>query len=162
MFPYVSTTMCLVSLRFSMSDIGLIGCLLCIVGRPQRPYDLLWPVARRRTFAIEPGAKVTEEFGRHTKTPAAVMSPTSPPPNLGTFEDLRDYARRLLSSFQDPVAPGVPMKLPAEAFSPVRSDLERELEREVEGGLTGCREAVEILTRNPKKGLHAMRCLFRK
>jgi hypothetical protein len=36
-------------------------------------------------------------------------------------------------------------------------DLTREREREHgayedEGGLTGCREAVEILTRNPKKG----------
>lgn len=30
--------------------------------------------------------------------------------------------------------------------------IERELEWEDEGGLTGCREAVEILTRNPKKG----------
>jgi len=30
---------------------------------------------------------------------------------------------------------------------------EREREREDEGGLTGCREAVEILTRNPKKGM---------
>jgi RAB6A-GEF complex partner protein 2 len=162
MFPYVSTIMYLVSLGIDMSSISLIGCLLCIVGRPQRPYDLLWPVARRRTFAVEPGAKVTEEFGRHTKAPTAAMSPTSPPTNLGTFEDLRDYARRLLSSFQNSVAPGVPMKLPAEVFSPVRSDLERELEREVEGGLTGCREAVEILTRNPKKGLYVTLDLFRK
>jgi hypothetical protein len=30
--------------------------------------------------------------------------------------------------------------------------LEREREKEEEGALTGCREAVEILTRNPKKG----------
>jgi len=28
----------------------------------------------------------------------------------------------------------------------------RKKETEAEGGLTGCREAVEILTRNPKKG----------
>jgi len=31
--------------------------------------------------------------------------------------------------------------------------VESERERVDEGGLTGCREAVEILTRNPKKGL---------
>ena len=30
--------------------------------------------------------------------------------------------------------------------------VESERERADEGGLTGCREAVEILTRNPKKG----------
>lgn len=38
----------------------------------------------------------------------------------------------------------------------------RELEREEEGALTGCREAVEILTRNPKKGKwsgDSLRCL---
>ncbi len=30
---------------------------------------------------------------------------------------------------------------------------EEEREKETEGGLSGCREAVEILTRNPKKGM---------
>ena len=90
-----------------------------------------------------------------------------------TFSDLQDYARRLLSSFPDPTASGVRIKLPAESISPVAQNgnwhgngirgvawnaeeegrrLEREREREEEGALTGCREAVEILTRNPKKG----------
>lgn len=134
-----------------MCEIGLVNYLFA-VGRPQRPYDLLWPVAKRRTFAVEPGAKVTEEFGKDAKPPATVTSPTSPSPNFGTFEDLRDYARRLLTSFHNPAMKGVPTKLPA-------SDLERELEREVEGALTGCREAVEILTRNPKKGMYAIAVL---
>lgn len=40
--------------------------------------------------------------------------------------------------------------------APVSSDRERELEGEEEGALTGCREAVEILTRNPKKGKQAL------
>lgn len=51
------------------------------------------------------------------------------------------------------------MKLPVEAVDNVRlGELEeerareRQKEREDEGGLTGCREAVEILTRIPKKG----------
>lgn len=88
----------------------------------------------------------------------------------GTFDDLQDYARRLLASFPDPSISGVRIKLPAEAISPVPQQgkngspwtgscqaedgkrLEREMERAEEGGLTGCREAVEILTRNPKKG----------
>ena len=97
------------------------------------------------------------------------------------FDDLRDYARRLLGSFPDPRARGVRIKLPAEAISPVpqrtpttmgagageerpeysvgaeeEKRMEREMEREMEraeGGLSGCREAVEILTRNPKKGV---------
>ncbi|KIK99230.1 hypothetical protein PAXRUDRAFT_822998 [Paxillus rubicundulus Ve08.2h10] len=38
-----------------------------------------------------------------------------------------------------------------EAVSPMQGDFEREREGE-SGALTGCREAVEILTRNPKKG----------
>lgn len=102
-------------------------------------------------------------------------------PITGTFDDLQDYARRLLASFPDPRARGVRIKLPAEAVSPVPQSaspfcagffvagggvwaeegkrLEREMEREMERaeeGLSGCREAVEILTRNPKKGA----CLF--
>jgi hypothetical protein len=87
-----------------------------------------------------------------------------------TFGDLQDYAQRLLTSFPDPLASGVRIKIPAESISPVAQNgtwhgngvgwnaeeegrrLEREREREEEGSLTGCREAVEILTRNPKKG----------
>jgi hypothetical protein len=118
------------------------------VSRPQRPYDLLWPVAKRRTFAVQPGAKVTEESGKQGKT----QTPSSPPPSVGTFEDLREYAQRLLSSVPGPDATGVQAKLPVGTYSPGRSDIDRELEQEMEGGLTGCREAVEILTRNPKKG----------
>ena len=58
-------------------------------------------------------------------------------------------------SLPDPEATGVRMKLPAEAFSPLRGDLERE----EEGALTGCREAVEILTRNPQKGAFVWFCV---
>lgn len=77
----------------------------------------------------------------------------------GTYEDLQNYAQRLLASFPEPGASGVRMKLPVEAVDNVRlGELEeerareRQKEREDEGGLTGCREAVEILTRIPKKG----------
>jgi len=65
-----------------------------------------------------------------------------------------------LASFPEPDldADGEKLKLPAEAvMSPFSEKSEREMwkerEREEEmGGLTGCREAVEILTRTPKKG----------
>ena len=68
------------------------------------------------------------------------------------MDDLRDYGQRLLSTFPGPDATDVGrIKVPLEAISPVQADFERE--REGDGGvLTGCREAVELLTRNPKKG----------
>jgi hypothetical protein len=65
----------------------------------------------------------------------------------GTYSELQEYARRLLASFPEQGASGVRMNLPIE---PLRSELERE--RQEEGSLTGCREAVELLTRNPRKG----------
>ncbi|KNZ75718.1 Retrograde Golgi transport protein RGP1 like protein [Termitomyces sp. J132] len=115
-----------------------------VVGRTPRPYDVLWPLSKGAT-AVQ--GKVVEETGkvvnRAGKEPASA-------PLTGTFDDLRDYARRLLGSFPDPSARGVRIKLPAEAISPVPQEMEREMER-AEGGLSGCREAVEILTRNPKK-----------
>jgi len=69
-----------------------------------------------------------------------------------SLDDLRDYGQRLLATFPDPDATGVRrIKLPLEPIPPEQADFERE--REGDGGaLTGCREAVEILTRNPKKG----------
>ena len=120
------------------------------VGRPQRPYDLLWPVAKRRDLAFDSGAKVIEK-----SISPPISSTTKLPQKFGTYVDLQEYARRLLASLPGPgLDVEVERKLPVEAFSPVRSDLERELEREQEGAMTGCREAVEILTRNPKKGMH--------
>ena len=62
----------------------------------------------------------------------------------GSFEELQEYARYLLSSLQDPDPRA---KLPLEAI-----ELERDREREEAGGLSGCRQAVEIITRNPRKG----------
>lgn len=121
-----------------------------IVGRPQRPYDLLWPVAKRRHMTLIHGAKVTEEKSK--KMEVTLPSKISPPSNFGTYVDLQEYARRLLASLPEPDAKGERTRFPVEAFSPDRSDLERELERDDDGVLTGCREAVEILTRNPKKG----------
>ena len=68
------------------------------------------------------------------------------------MDGLRDYGQRLLATFPDPDATDLHrIKLPLEPISPSQADFERE--REGDGGaLTGCREAVEILTRNPKKG----------
>ncbi|GLB36773.1 putative rgp1-domain-containing protein [Lyophyllum shimeji] len=144
-----------------------------VVGRTPRPYDVLWPLSKGAiTPSSESQGKVVEETGksikRFGKVPL-VPSPLASSAIGGTFDDLQDYARRLLTSFPEPGASGVRIKLPAEAISPVPQSaapngamdaawptedgkrLEREMERAEEGGMSGCREAVEILTRNPKK-----------
>ena len=73
-------------------------------------------------------------------------------PNLGTYGDLQEYARNLLAAFPDPKARGVRIKLPIEAIPPSRSgDLDDELQLDANSP-TGCRQAVEVLTRNPRKG----------
>jgi hypothetical protein len=82
------------------------------------------------------------------------------------LESIKDYARSLLRSLPEKASLSV---------GPPRHDDETnhtqgkkqngpthqdrlddirctDLEKEAEGGLAGCREAVEILTRNPKKG----------
>lgn len=69
-----------------------------------------------------------------------------------SLDDLREYGKRLLATFPGPDATGTGrIKVPPEMISPLQADFEREREGDG-GGLTGCREAVEILTRNPKKG----------
>lgn len=73
--------------------------------------------------------------------------------------DLRDYGQRLLATFPGPDASEVDrIRMSLEVISPVQTEAERE--RECHGVLTGCREAVEILTRNPKKGEWATSSCF--
>lgn len=70
----------------------------------------------------------------------------------GTYDDdLRDYARKLLGTFSDPNLADNNVQISA-VSSRDGLDVERDREREEEGALNGCRQAVEILTRNPKKG----------
>ena len=52
------------------------------------------------------------------------------------MNSVREYAKSLLATSPNPESNGL--------------DVDAAREREA-GGLTGCREAVEILTRNPKK-----------
>ncbi|KAF5376951.1 hypothetical protein D9615_007252 [Tricholomella constricta] len=144
-----------------------------VVGRNPRPYDVLWPLSKdANTLSRESQGKVVEETGKMVKRLGKiplVPSPLASSAIGGTYDDLQDYARRLLTSFPEPGASGVRIKLPVEAISPVPQSatpmgamdaswptedgkrLEREMERAEEGGMSGCREAVEILTRNPKK-----------
>ncbi|KAJ3483506.1 hypothetical protein NLJ89_g12057 [Agrocybe chaxingu] len=108
-------------------------------------------------------------------------SSSSSIPSSNTLESIRDYARSLLASLpdareeqskSDPDSPSSPLANDgakangenngntngngnAKRRSILRPEemrrTESEREKEAEGGLTGCREAVEILTRNPKK-----------
>ncbi|TFK38749.1 Rgp1-domain-containing protein [Crucibulum laeve] len=150
------------------------------VGRPSRPYDLLWPVSKTKDRAtVDLQGKVVEDVG---KPKERNMHVTTPQASTWTYDEVKEYAQQLLASLPDPEATGVRIKLPAESVaSSVHENgntngngngngnasnseeaewrraaqearrKEKEREREEEGGLTGCREAVEILTRNPKK-----------
>jgi len=97
--------------------------------------------------------------------------PASSLATSNTLESIREYARSLLDSVSNDGSPRVGSATTNgngsvahnghAAMTQRRSTVHRpedvrriesEREKESEGGLTGCREAVEILTRNPKKG----------
>ena len=129
------------------------------VGKVPKPYDLLWPVGKRN-MSMETAPKVVDGSPTGTtnaptqcvcELPACneILKLCSACNGSRSLDDLRDYGQRLLATFPDPDATDVRIKVPL--VSPVHTEFERE--REGDGGvLTGCREAVEILTRNPKKG----------
>ncbi|KAI0063240.1 Rgp1-domain-containing protein [Artomyces pyxidatus] len=105
------------------------------VERPQAPYDLLASAAGREG---RPEGKITE-IDSKTSTSAKLLqqNPFSP---RGSVRDLHAYALVLM---QPPISP-------ASLLPPVLGSVD-EPERGREGELTGCHEAVEILTRLPKK-----------
>ncbi|OBZ78729.1 hypothetical protein A0H81_00275 [Grifola frondosa] len=122
------------------------------VGRPPTPYDLLWPVVSWKMRPRPPGKVVEEQKTPLKKLRKAphISSPGIAFSESGTFEDMQEYARNLLASFPDPNTRGVRIKLPIEAIQGgIKLDQVRE--REEQGSPTGCRQAVELLTRNPKK-----------
>ncbi|EGN94146.1 hypothetical protein SERLA73DRAFT_78067 [Serpula lacrymans var. lacrymans S7.3] len=121
------------------------------VGKPQMPYDLLWPVAKRRDPLSVVAPKVIEDLSSISKGPRK-SSPTSQNTGCGTLDDLREYGKRLLSTFPDSENSQNKASSNPDLIPPVLNDIERDLEREREGGaLTGCSEGVEIMTRNSKK-----------
>ncbi|KAI5992450.1 Rgp1-domain-containing protein [Pisolithus albus] len=113
-------------------------------------YDLLWPVTRQRATA-EFAPKVVDG---PLKNASGSNKGSAPPPSSCThcskassrsLDETREYGRRLLGT----LVPGS-ISSGATANSVDAGDLEREIESE-NGSLTGCREAVEIITRNPRK-----------
>ncbi|KAA1468345.1 hypothetical protein DENSPDRAFT_833600 [Dentipellis sp. KUC8613] len=112
---------------------------------PQMPYNLLAPTVMLRD---RPQAKVTEDLSKalggavkSSRGMAAVPSPGVKTAK-GSLGDLRAYAARLLASAE---------QLREDEINGVSPTAGDEQEREGEGTLKGCREAVEILTRVPKK-----------
>ncbi|KAG9310308.1 Rgp1-domain-containing protein [Chiua virens] len=110
------------------------------VGRVPKPYDLLWPV-RKRMLSVGTAPKVVDGVSKGV-TESMTQSVYGASRSL---DDLQNYGRRLLATDTN----GVDTRVSIDASS-VHTDFERERDNDV-GALTGCREAVEILTRNPKK-----------
>ncbi|KAI0757446.1 Rgp1-domain-containing protein [Daedaleopsis nitida] len=120
------------------------------VGRPLEPYNLLWPVHSQRGPAA-PGKVSEGSAGQPTRADPRVPLPAVLHP--GTYEDVKDYARSLLAVVPDPTATGVRIKLPIEAIPSSHSgELHGEFDDDLMGP-AGCRQAVEVLARNPKKGM---------
>ncbi|KAJ8454968.1 hypothetical protein ONZ45_g19100 [Pleurotus djamor] len=121
------------------------GSVSRVMKVPIRIYNNV-AVGRRMRSPSQSGAKVIEQMVKTSRHPSQV----------GTLVDLQRYSLRLLQTFPDKV-PNGSGNLPRYHLRVNGLDEDDELARngvtsmENEGGLSGCREAVEILTRNPKK-----------
>ncbi|KAG9018182.1 hypothetical protein FRB90_011931 [Tulasnella sp. 427] len=135
------------------------------VERPPMPYDLLWPLARRKSGPVK--STVTEDQSLIPLKPFGPGSVKRPTPR-GDALRFEEYANRLLilsrgddrhhpshfdgeddsrsitNTIREPGerTAGPPMS-PAATLG--------DLDEEMSGGLTGCRENVEILTRVSRK-----------
>ncbi|KAJ3783365.1 Rgp1-domain-containing protein [Lentinula aff. detonsa] len=123
-----------------------------IVGRPPTPYDLLWPINKRRSTLV-PG---------HRRDSASLVSGSAH--GSGFLDELGEYAKRLVAEL--PEDAGEDTRLAnghgnGDTRSPVHELAFKEKERIAKMrqreesdepiSVGGCGEAVEILTRNPKK-----------
>ncbi|KAI9445567.1 Rgp1-domain-containing protein [Lactarius indigo] len=104
------------------------------VSRPPRWYDLL-------TGSVEHGEKLEERIEEKPRGPPKTSQASSPSASRGSVGDLRTYALLLLE----------PNSAALSAFPVVRVTLDDQELSGADGGLTGCREAVEVLTRVSKK-----------
>jgi hypothetical protein len=120
------------------------------VTQPPRWYDLL-------TGSVQCGEKLEEKIEEKPRGPPKSMrtklvfhsvthdseasQASSPSASRGSISDLRTYASLLLE----------PNSAALSAFPSVRATIDDQELAGAEGGLTGCREAVEVLTRVSKK-----------
>ncbi|KAF8907707.1 Rgp1-domain-containing protein [Gymnopilus junonius] len=145
-----------------------------------RRQDAGMPGTEARVVELEVSQSLAQGKGKVTRIPSCNRF-HSAFASTNTIESIRDYARSLLASLPDPepdeedkgkdetstLASGSSSSSAgANARDSVKDKsgitahlgrtaelrrIESERERAEEGGLSGCREAVEILTRNPKK-----------
>ena len=78
-------------------------------------------------------------------------------PDSASLASLREYSLRLIASYPSPEVARHPLVAP---YSPEDGGSQLYFGDQSSGELTGCREAVEILTRNMRKGLYALRTFF--
>lgn len=143
------------------------------------PYDLLWPISKR-VEADMPNI-VVEEVGGTRKNSScgmyaflflrfvnlklikhSVSSPKSPSSTDDRLESLRRYAESLVATLRKPrVDDSKDDNTSADETSVGNGEYQasggrqeswKDREPADDGGLTGCREAVELLTRNQRKG----------
>lgn len=104
------------------------------VGQLPRWYDLL-------TGSVEYGEKLKEKIEEKPRGPPKISRASSPSASRGSVSDLRTYASLLLE----------PNSAALSAFPAVHVTMDDQELTGTDGGLTGCREAVEDLTRVSKK-----------
>ncbi|KAJ3918996.1 Rgp1-domain-containing protein [Lentinula edodes] len=144
-----------------------------VVGRPPTPYDLLWPVNKRqdpyvgKVAEIEPSSLVKSP---QNKLPTLISASGSTQAS-GSLNELKEYARRLVAELPEPSQPGFedageeirktnghgnghtesPVHVLAFKEKERIAKMRQREESDDPIPVGGCGEAVEILTRNPKK-----------
>lgn len=121
------------------------------VGRAPRPYDLMWPLAKRREGAmlvgrVEEGKTIGLGLGELEKGFISSTALKSPEKGKITRKELEIYAGRLVASVPDPLAAGI-SKLQLSA----PNGLGPNTYEDDEGANMSCRDAVEVVTRHSKK-----------
>ncbi|KAH7104289.1 Rgp1-domain-containing protein [Auriculariales sp. MPI-PUGE-AT-0066] len=114
------------------------------VGRAPSPYDLLWPIARRRE---RPAECVVDEVA--DQIVPAKPSKTTRPWSSSSAAALEEFGRRLLAVRDRGNLDTV--ELPTTVRSPMPQETSPAATGTGAGANVGCKEAVEIATRNPKK-----------
>lgn len=119
------------------------------VSRMPRPYDLLWPVARRKETsgsALATGSVVEVKKSSHPPAPGSLntLGRTTETSVNSSRIRLESYAALLLNDISE-VLPGAVSHLSLEGGD---EDTDLALGSEK----CSCRQSVDIMTRNPKKG----------
>ncbi|KAJ3807538.1 Rgp1-domain-containing protein [Lentinula aff. lateritia] len=148
-----------------------------VVGRPPTPYDLLWPVNKRRSTLVlghRRGGRLSSSAKESRLFIDSYSSLSGSAQASGSLNELKEYAKRLVAELPQPSQLDFELQSPPEppdvstnghgnghTENPVHVLAFKEKERiakmrqreESDDPIPvgGCGEAVEILTRNPKK-----------